>query len=289
MRIPAENHTFIKSLQTVRLFLLFLLGIFLFCEKSLAAEVTPLSFGGDRHDFTIERGRKAFVILPKGSAAEPKTKRPWIWYAPTFVPGGPPGPELDLLFGQLLQAGFGIAGVDVGESYGSPEGREAYSRLYAHVTKKFRFAPKACLLPQSRGGLMLYNWAAENPKKVECIGGIYTVCNIASYPGIDKAAPAYKMTPQELTANLLKNNPFDRLTPLFKAKVPIFHIHGDVDKIVPLEKNAGELVKRYRELGGSAELVIVHGKGHEVCPEFFHSQALLDFFLSHDGKGAKPK
>ena len=52
-----------------------------------------------------------------------------------------------------------------------------------------------------------------------------------------------------------------------------------MDTLVPLDRNSGALVRRYRALGGEAELVVVKGKGHEVCPEFFQNQRLLDFFL----------
>jgi predicted esterase len=265
-----------------------LLFVFLgsLCLTLSAAESAPSgnaspSFGGDRYDFALET-HGAFVILPKSSPKVAKEKRPWIWYAPWFVPSGPPGREHEWLFPRLLQAGFAIAGVDVGESYGNPAGRKTFSQFHAQVVKEFGLSQKACLLPQSRGALMLYNWAVEHPKNVQCIGGIYTVANLASYPGLDKAAPAYGMTREQFTPHLSHHNPIDRLPPLAKAKVPIFHIHGDVDKLVPLEKNAGELVKRYQALGGPAQIVIVPGKGHEVCPEFFQSEALLNFFLSHE-------
>lgn len=251
-------------------------------KPAVQSEISSLSFGGERHNFVLEEGQDAFVILPKGGW-EIARERPWIWYAPTFVHGGLPGREHEWLFSRLLQAGFSIAGVDVGESHGNTAGREIFVRFHDRIVKEFGFSSKACLLPQSRGGLMLYNWAVEHAEEVQCIGGIYTVGNLESYPGLDKASVAYGIARNELARHLSEYNPIDRLTPLARTKVPIFHIHGDADKIVPLEKNAGELVKRYQALGGIAQLVIVHGKGHEVCPEFFQSQALLDFFISHSG------
>ena len=57
-------------------------------------------------------------------------------------------------------AGMAIAGVDVGESLRQPERlRAGYSAFYKELVEKRGFAKKACLLAQSRGGLMLYNWA----------------------------------------------------------------------------------------------------------------------------------
>jgi len=232
-------------------------------------------FGAPRLDFVLG-GHRAFLIQP--TKAAPDGTKPWLWYAPTFI-GGHPDPSHAWMFGQLLARGFAICGIEVGESFGSPKGRAAYTALYEHVTKAYGLAPKACLLPQSRGGLMLYNWAVEHPECVQCIGGIYTVCDLTSYPGLARACGAYGLSEAELRERLREHNPVDRLEPLAKAKVPILHIHGDSDSVVPLEANAGELVRRYRALGGPAELIVIKGKGHQVCDEFFKCQRFVDFFL----------
>ncbi len=240
-------------------------------------------FGTRRHDF-IAAGYKVFVLLPTKPTAD--GSRPWVWYAPTLP--GLPDPSHEWLFTRLLASGFAIAGVDVGESYGSPRGRAGFTEFHRFVTDKYALSPKACLLPQSRGGLMHYNWAAEHPQSVQCIAGIYTVCDQSSWPGLAKSCGAYGMTEDELRKHLPEHNPIDRLEPLAKAKVPILHVHGNADKLVPLDRNSGELAKRYRALGGNIELVVVEGKGHEVVPEFFQSRRLLDFLLAC-GKPAPSK
>ncbi|MCC6152426.1 MAG: prolyl oligopeptidase family serine peptidase [Candidatus Hydrogenedentes bacterium] len=185
---------------------------------------------------------------------------------------------------QLLDKGFAICGVEVGESHGSPKGRALYTEFYDICTAQFGLDRKACLLAQSRGGLMLLNWAADHPQMVQCIAGIYTVCNIESYPGVDKAAGAYEMDAETLRAKLGEHNPIERVKPLADAKVPMLFIHGDSDTVVPIEMNAGEYVSRCRQQGGVASIIVVPGKGHEVCPEFFQSQPFTDFILS---KGEK--
>ena len=76
------------------------------------------------------------------------------------------------MFERFLKAGIAIAGIDVGESYGSQQGRDAYT-LHNHLVEKRGLAKQASLLARSRGGLMLYSWAADNPDKVACITGIY--------------------------------------------------------------------------------------------------------------------
>ena len=138
------------------------------------------------------------------------------------------------MFERFVKAGIGIAGIDVGESYGSPTGRAQYSALYRELTEKRGYSKKPVMLGRSRGGLMTLAWAVENSDKVGGFAGIYPVCNIASYPGIKNASGAYKLTADELTAKLSEHNPVDRLEALAKAKVPLFAIHGDVDKVVPL-------------------------------------------------------
>ena len=185
------------------------------------------------------------------------------------------------MFERLLMAGIAIAGIDVGESYGSPKGRALYSALHKHLGEKHGLAKQACLLARSRGGLMLYSWAAENPDKVRCITGIYPVCNIASYPGLPRASGAYELTAVRLKAQLAKHNPIDRLAPLAKAKVPIFHIHGDMDRVVPLDKNSAMIKQRYDKLGGPMTLEVVEGQGHNMWLGWFQSQKLVDFVVKH--------
>ena len=204
---------------------------------------------------------------------------PWVWYAPTLR--GLPGGAEKWMFERFLKAGIAIAGIDVGESYGSPKGRALYSALHKHLVEKHGLAKQACLLARSRGGLMLYSWAAENPNKVRCITGIYPVCNIASYPGLPRASGAYELTAEQLKAQLAKHNPIDRLAPLAKAKVPIFHIHGDMDRVVPLDKNSAMIKQRYDKLGGPMTLEVVEGQGHNMWLGWFQSQKLVDFVVKH--------
>lgn len=209
----------------------------------------------------------------------PNNARPWLWYAPVIT-GRYPNASLDWIFGRLRERGFAICGVDVGESYGSPAGRAVYTRMYEAMIRDRRLSPRPHLLPQSRGGLMLYNWVVEHPEAVSRIGGIYPVCDLKSYPGLATAAPAYGMSEAELQRQLPRHNPIDRLAPLAVARVPILHLHGDSDKVVPLEANSGTLIRRYRQLEGPGELQVIPGKGHEEVPEFFHSERLVEFFLA---------
>jgi dipeptidyl aminopeptidase/acylaminoacyl peptidase len=258
--------------------------------QSALAQVESKEYGATRVDFAVPGG-SGFVIKP--NHPKPGGSKPWVWYAPTFVKatpqtGGYPNESLTWLFTRLLDKGIWIAGVDVGESYGNPQGRRAYTKLYKYVRKEFALSPRPCLLAQSRGGLMLYNWAVEHPHDVGCIAGIYPVTNLESWPtlGAETIQQAYGINEAELRKHLGRNNPIDRLAPLAQANVPIFHIHGDADKVVSLEQNTLEFARRYNALGGKADVEVIHGKGHEEVPDFFESERLLDFLLRFLSPGA---
>lgn len=230
--------------------------------------------------FSVE-GHTAFVISPEPGLRA--AGMPWVWYAPTLP--GLPGPEETWMFRRFLEAGIAVAGIDVGESFGSPEGRALYQSLYEVLVEERHFSKQPCLLARSRGGLMLYNWAVEHPESVGGIAGIYPVCDLRSYPGIEKAAPAYRMTPEALTEDLARNNPVDRVEPLARAGVQVLHIHGDKDTVVPLEANSAELARHYRRSGGDMKLLVIEGRGHDMWPGWFESRELVDFVIARAKAG----
>ncbi len=246
-------------------------------RKLLSASTSKVDeqYGAKRTVIQIGKN-KGFVLQPAKPAAE--GARPWAWYAPTI--GSHPNQSNEWGLRKLLDRGFYVCGVDVGESYGSPAGRKAFTEFHQQVVNQFKLESKARLVAQSRGGLMLFNWAAENPDKVQCIVGIYPVCDLRSYPGLKQAAGAYGLTPEELEKQLTQHNPIDRLEPLAKAGVPILHIHGDSDKVVPLEKNSQTMLDRYTALGGKMKLIVVPGKGHAEIPEYFQEPRLVQFLIA---------
>jgi len=229
--------------------------------------------------------KPAFILHP------PKSKRskpqPWILYAPTLPPT--PDQHEKWMHEQFLAAGVAVAGIDVGESYGSPRGQKLYSALYRTLTEKRRFARKPCLLGRSRGGLMITNWAVHNPSKVAGLAGIYPVLDLTSYPGVANAAEAYKLTPEELVATLSENNPIERVLVLAEAGVPAFFVHGDSDEVVPIEKNSGEFARRYQAAGveSAVELIVAEGQGHNYWEGFFRCRELIDFAIKQAKAGAE--
>ena len=144
------------------------------------------------------------------------------------------------------------------------------------------YSKKPVLLGRSRGGPMALSWATANPDKVGGFAGIYPVCDIASYPGVERAAGAFDLKPDELKERLKQLNPVDRLERLAKAKLPLFAIHGDIDRVVPLEANSGRVKERYAALGGTTTLIVPPQQGHNMWPGFFQCRELVELVIASD-------
>lgn len=240
--------------------------------ERLAPPAKSLPLAGEV--FRVE-GRTAFLIP---AATRPVAGAPpWVWYAPTLP--GLPAVEERWMFERFTEAGIAIAGIDVGESYGSPEGRALFSAFHREMTEHRKFSTRPVLLGRSRGGLMALGWAVENAERVGGFAGIYPVCSIASYPGVAAASSAFHLQPDELAARLADHDPIDRLAALAAAKVPLFAIHGDEDALVPLEANSAELCRRYQALGGEMRLLLAVGQGHTMWSGFFECEELVDFVI----------
>ena len=228
-------------------------------------------------------GRPAFILWPEESK---RTKpQPWVLYAPTLPPY--PDSHEKWMHEQFLAAGVAVAGIDVGEAYGSPASRELFTALYDELTTKHAFAKKPCLLGRSRGGLWVTSWAAANPDKVAGIAGIYPVFDFRTYPGLDRAAPAYGLTPAAMQERLVEHNPIEKVGVLAAKKIPGCIIHGDMDTVVPLKENSAELLKRYEAAGAkdSVQLIVPAGQGHNFWEGFFRCQELIDFTIKQAKSG----
>jgi pimeloyl-ACP methyl ester carboxylesterase len=234
----------------------------------------------DRYDFIYD-GRACIVVTPKVVAQG----KPWIWRARFFGHE----PQTDIA---LLERGYHVVYIDAPELYGSPKAVVLWDRFYAYLTGTHGFAGRPALEGMSRGGLYIYNWAAKNPDKVCCIYADAPVCDIKSWPGGKGAGPgdaaswaevlkAYEMTEEQaLTA---KCNPIDNLEPLARAGIPLLHVVGDADEVVPVAENTAILEERYRALGGAIQVIHKPGVGHH--PHSIKDPApIVDFVLASAGR-----
>ncbi len=227
-------------------------------------------------------GHAGFLALPEG--VKPGQKTPWLWYLPSDY--NLPGKLEQWMIDKCLANGMAVAGIDIAGDFGTPAGRATLTAFHKEVTRNRGLTKKACMMARSYGGLQMYNWAAEHPESVACLAGIYPVCNMESYPGLKSAAGKYRMSQEQLVKELENHNPIDRLAPLAKAKVPIYHNTGDVDKLVPARDNSFLVEKRYKALGGEMTVTVFKGQGHNYWTGFFEDEAMAAFIIKHAKKEA---
>ena len=215
--------------------------------------------GYQRFDFVLKQ-RKCIVVTPQKAASG----NPWIWRARFFGHQ----PQADLA---LLKNGFHLAYCDVANLFGNPAAVGHWNDFYEYLTSKHQFSRKVALEGMSRGGLIIYNWAYHNAEKVTCIYGDAPVCDIKSWPGgkgVGKGhlgtwktcLKAYGLT--EAEALEFKGNPVDHLKPLAEQKVPLLHVVGASDQVVPVAENTAILQQRFEQLGGKIQVISKPGIGH---------------------------
>ena len=227
--------------------------------------------------FTLN-GRPAFLMGPaKSSDSDTKEiEKPWIFYGPTLAQY--PDKAESWMHQQFIDAGIAVAGIDVGEAYGSPHAFPHFEALYQKMVND-GYSSKPALLGRSRGGLWVSSWAIEHPDRVAAIGGIYPCYDYTTYPGAKRAAAAYHASEQILLDQQDELNPIKRSYVLAEAKIPVFIIHGSDDKVVPLAANSAALEKTYESkgVGDLIEVMKVDGQGHSFWPGYFRCQELVDF------------
>ncbi|XZE54886.1 SGNH/GDSL hydrolase family protein [Planctomycetaceae bacterium SH139] len=257
---------------------------FIFC--SLLASIQPPRaasadwHGWQRLDFRVAN-RDALLILPKAAARG----KPWIWRTEFFGHQ----PQADLA---LLAAGFHVAYIDMQNLYGAPPAMRAMDAMYAHVTATYELADRVVLEGFSRGGLYTLNWAARNPSKVACIYNDAPVCDFKSWPAGKGRSPGSTADWQrclqaygfdnEAAALAYAENPIDQLQPLATAKIPLLHICGADDKVVPLEENSLLVKQRYEELGGPITMIVKPHCGHHPH-SLTEPTRILNFIFTHTG------
>lgn len=243
---------------------LFLISCLFFCSVSLSASEIPGAVsdyhGFVRHDFKVDEC-EAIVVSPKISV----DGNPWIWRAEFFDHR----PETDLA---LLKSGFHLAYIQVGNTFGCPSAMKHWDVFYHELVSRHHFSKKPVLEGLSRGGLYCYRWAAAHPKSVTCIYGDAPVCDFKSWPGGkgrgDGSPDDWKKLigdygfKDEAEALAYRGNPIDRLSPLARAHVPIIHVCGDADTVVPMPENTDIVKSRYLKMGGKIEVIVKHGVGH---------------------------
>jgi predicted esterase len=216
---------------------------------------------------------KCFVLDANSS----NQNKPWVWFAPTLPRH--PDPSHSWYIDKLLEKAISFAGCDQGEVRGSPKSVDRFTNFYMEMVDR-GYSKQPILLGQSRGGFMMLSWAVKNPKKVKAFAGIYPVLNLRSWPitrNLSTTLADFEIDQDTFLKTVDLHNPIHQLEALARAKVPLYMVHGDSDRIVPLEENTQIVINRYTKLGGEAEVKVVPGKGHQVVDDFFKSKELIEF------------
>ena len=262
-----------------RVFLIIILyscGLSLYAQNITEEKITRWN-GFEKVLFKMD-SLTAFYINPKKTIAG----NPWIWRAhfPAWHT------QIDSI---LLERGFHIAYINTNNLFGHSKAMMVWDRFYNYLVSKKHFASKVALEAVSRGGLYAYGWAKRNPSKVNCIYAEAPVCDYTSWPGgkgegkgspndWEKLLKVYGFTEEQ--ALQYKDQPKDNLEALAAFKVPILHVIGLQDSIVPYEENSFVLVNNYIKAGGTATVIpMVKGRqelsGHHFSIE--NPEALADF------------
>jgi predicted esterase len=251
--------------------LLPVLFLLLGCMHSLIAAEIP-SFpnekidqwqGHKRHVFRIG-DKQAWVVVPEKTAEG----RPWTWvmeFPTAFLPRtGVP----------TLLKDHGICHAHLSDF--NRLGCEAQLQLmdeFYDLMIKQGFAKKPVLIGLSRGGYMAYRWAARHPDRVAGIYGDAPVCDLKSWPaGLGKgkgskgdwanAKLLYGWKTDE-EAKAFRGHAVDDevLEILAKNSIPLYHVVGDADDVVPVAENTAIVERKYQKLGGEIT-VVHHDAGH---------------------------
>ena len=197
----------------------------------------------------------AKIVFP----IQPDEQKNWIWRTQFWAHE----PQVDTA---LLAKGFHVVYIDVRGLYGGGIAVARFNRFYEFLIRKFKLHPKAVLEGMSRGGLDAYNWASENTDKVSCIYADAPVCDIKSWPGKDskehwdKCLNAYGLTNE--TVKNFKGIPIYNCKRIAEAKIPVLHVCGDQDTVVPMAENTYKLAEVFRKAGGEMEIIVKKGVGH---------------------------
>ena len=238
----------------------------------------------DQYDFTFN-GTDCKVVVPKN----PGDGNPWVWRARFWGHQ----PQFDLA---MLERGYYIVYCDVAHLFGNAEAIKRWNAFYDYLRFEHLLDDRAVLEGMSRGGLIVYNWAAANPDKVKAIYGDAPVMDCKSWPGgkgKGKGSPkdweacleAYGLTEQQALA--YKGNPIDKLAPLAHADIPIIHVVGDADETVPVAENTAIAEAAYKKMGGRFNVIHKPGVGHH--PHSLKDPSpLVDFILKQEKRTALP-
>ncbi len=222
--------------------------------------VREFNFHGYKGYEYNNNGVKYYIVEPFRAAEG----NPWIWRARFWEHE----PQVDI---ELLENGFHLTYCEVGDLFGNAEAIKRWDDFYK-LARKAGLSKKAVLEGMSRGGLIVYNWAARNTDKVACIYADAPVMDIMSWPvgygtkdnngrNIDAMMKAYGFQSNEEAA-AWKANPIDHAKKMARSKIAMLHVVGDADTGVPVADNTAVFEERLARYGYKLNVIHKPGVGH---------------------------
>ena len=226
----------------------------------------------DFHGYTgvdfNHRGMKCKIVVPE----VPAEGLPWIWRARFWGHE----PQVDLA---LLAQGYHLMYCDVSNLYGNEEAVRRWDTFYSAM-QNLGYSDKVILEGMSRGGLIIYNWAAENPEKVAAVYADAPVLDGTSWPGgrelVDRGISrlgkgsagdwerflrAYEIQNGDLK-KAQEVSPISKARIIAEAGIPLIHVIGEADEVVPPAENTDIFEKEIIRYGGTIKVIRKPGVGH---------------------------
>ena len=226
------------------------------------------------------KGNLCRIVSPKRTAEG----KPWVLRARFWGHE----PQTDIA---LLERGFHIAYYDVADLFGAPEAVKRWNKFYK-LMKKAGLSKKVVLEGMSRGGLIVYNWAVKNPKKVACIYADAPVLDGKSWPGgfgKGKGYPdgwaefkkVYKIN-SEKKEKKFKGDPIHQIKKIAKGKYPMMHVCGITDKVVPIDENTKLFEGELKALNADIAVIYKENNGHHPH-SLKNPTPIVNFILRNTG------
>lgn len=245
-------------------------------QEVLTGNITPFNFYGFKgYDFLFQ-DRNAKIVIPKKTVLG----RPWVWRARFWGHE----PQTDIA---LLERGFHIVYCDVSELFGNDQSISIWNNFY-EMLHGAGLSSKAVMEGMSRGGMYVYRWLASNPDRVVAVYADAPVLDMKSWPGgkgRGKGSPEdweifkknFELKTEE-EAIAFKGNPLDMAAQIALTEIPLLHVVGDADDVVPVDENTALFERKILESGGYMKVIHKPGIGHHPH-SLPNPQPIVDFIL----------
>ncbi|RKF41978.1 hypothetical protein BCY89_00245 [Sphingobacterium siyangense] len=248
--------------------------------QNMKLGASNLDFHGFEGYSFLFQGREAKVIRPKMTALG----HPWVWRARFWGHE----PQVDI---GLLEHGYHVVYCDVAELFGNEEALTIWDGFYRKL-QEGGLSKKSAMEGMSRGGVYIYNWCLRYPDRVNAIYADAPVLDFKSWPGGKTTGKGSKSDWEifkkdygltETQAWAFADAPIDKAKIIAGFKIPLLHVVGDKDDVVPIAENTLPFAEEIRRAGGRIEIIHKPEVGHHPhC--LVDPSPIIDFILKASSK-----